>query len=147
YMVEDHYLNALGLKLVAGRDFEPGEYISSDVLNDPNADVNITSAVITRKLGEALFPGENPVGKVYYSWGDEPTRVVGVVDHLVRPSFQGGPSAREYTVLYPIRPSYNLGGNYVIRTDPARRAEVLKAAVAALRANSNNRIVLEDNTK
>lgn len=147
YMVEDHYLATLGLKLVAGRDFEPGEYISSDVFNDPNDNTSMPAAIITRKLGETLFPGENPVGKVYYSWGEEPTPIVGVVDHLVRPSFQGGPSAREYTVIYPVRPSYDVGGNYVIRTAPERRGEVLKAAVAALRANSNSRIVLEDNTK
>ena len=147
YMVEEHYLNALGLKLIAGRDFEPGEYISSQQFNDPDANARVSAAVITRKLGEALFPGQDPVGKVYYSWGDEPTRIVGVVDHLVRPSMQGGPAAREFTVIYPIRPSYDVGGNYVIRTEPGRRAEVLKAAVAALRANSNSRIVLEDNTK
>ena len=65
----------------------------------------------------------------FYSWGDAPIRVVGVVEHLVRPSMQGGPSQREYSMVFPIRPSYDVGGNYVIRTSPERRDEVLKASV------------------
>src|SRR5690606_35890247 len=70
-----------------------------------------------------------------------------LVEHLVRPSQLGGPSAREYSMILPLRPHYNVGGNYVVRTEPSRRQEVLDAAVAALRGNGSDRIILEENTR
>ena len=90
---------------------------------------------------------DSVIGKVFYSWGDRPIPIVGVLDHLVRPSLQGGPSAREDTMVFPLRAHYNVGGNYVVRTSPDRRDEVLKAAVKLLRNSGNDRIILDENTK
>ena len=101
-------------------------------------------------MAEKLYPGipvAHVIGKVFYSWGDRPVPIVGVLDHLVRPSLQGGPSAREYTMVFPLRAHYNVGGNYVVRTTPERRAEVLKAAVKLLRSGGSDRIILDENTK
>ncbi|WP_028917571.1 FtsX-like permease family protein [Pseudoxanthomonas sp. J35] len=148
YMAEDQFIETLGLTLVAGRDFNPDEYLDAgDVLNAVGGDFAIPAAIITRKLADKLFPGEDPIGKGFYSWSDSPTRVVGVVEHLVRPNQMGGPAAREYAMVFPLRPHYNLGGNYLVRTDPERRQEVLEAAKKALLANGADRILLEDNTK
>ncbi|WP_242112651.1 ABC transporter permease [Luteimonas aquatica] len=146
YYTEDHFISTLGLRLVSGREFQPDEYLEYDDV-EKSQDGNIAVAIITRKLAEKLYPGKDAVGQVFYSQGDQPTRVVGVVEHLVRPNMRGGPAEREYSIIYPVRPHYNVGGNYLIRTDPGRRAEVLKAAVATLRANGSTRIILQDNTK
>ncbi len=148
YMAEDQFIETLGLKLVAGRDFNPDEYQeASDLLDGLTEDGSVPGAIITRSLADKLYPGEYAVGKSFYSWGDKPIRVIGVVEHLVRPSQMGGPSAREYSMVFPLRPHYNLGGNYVIRTSPERRAEVLAAAKKTLVANGADRIILEDNSK
>ena len=148
YMAEDQFIETLGLKLVAGRDFNPDEYQeASDLLDDLTEDGSVPGAIITRSLADKLYPGEDAVGKSFYSWGDKPIRVIGLVEHLVRPSQMGGPSAREYSMVFPLRPHYNLGGNYVIRTSPERRAEVLAAAKKTLLANGADRIILEDNSK
>ena len=147
YMAEDQFVETLGLKLVAGRDFLPDEYVEFKAIDSAEGAVNIPATIITRKMAEQLFPGEDAVGKIFYSWGDAPIRIVGVVEHLVRPSMQGGPEAREHSMIFPIRPHYNVGGNYVVRTRPERRDEVLKAAIEALRGNGPARIILEDNTK
>ncbi len=147
YMTEESFIDTMGLTIVAGRAFEPGEYVDFSESRKPGAAGEVPVALITRQMAEALFPGENAVGKSIYSWGENPTRIVGVVDHLVRPNAQGGPTAREYTMIFPIRPAYDLGGNYLIRTEPGRRAEVMAAAVKTLRANPPRRIVLEENTK
>lgn len=147
YMGEDQFVDAFGLNVIAGRNFTPDEYVDWKLLDAPNSKVAIPSVIITRSMADKLFPGQNAVGKSFYSWGDEPIKVVGVVEHLVRPSDQGGPAAKEYSMIFPIRGPYTLGGNYVIRTDdPSRRAELLKAAVDALKRNGPNRIILEDNT-
>lgn len=147
YMAEEQFMQTLGLELVSGRDFEPGEYLDFEVLNKGDTTSSLPGVIITQQLAERLFPGENAVGKHFYSWGDDPIRVVGVVRHLVRPSMQGGPTQRNYTMIFPLRPTYTLGGNYLLRTDPERRAEVLEAATKALRANAPDRIVLEEPTK
>ena len=151
YMAEEHFLDTFGAKLVAGRNFKADEYVDYDVIEKSTDDeAGPPSVLITRKMAEKLFPGIPPaqvVGKAIYSGGKRPTRIVGVLEHFVRPSMQGGPSARDYTMVFPIRTHYNVGGNYVIRTEPGRRADVLKAAVAALRAQGNDRIILDKNTK
>jgi putative ABC transport system permease protein len=147
YMAEEQFLDAFGLTLVAGRNFTADEYQSFNVLNTPDSGARVPSTIITRQLAERLFPGEDALGKSLYVWGDEPIRVVGIVEHLVRPSMQGGPTAREYSLVFPVTVTYDLGGNYVVRTSPERRDEVLAAATEALRNNGPRRIILEDNTK
>ena len=150
YMAEDRFVETLGLKIVAGRNFNADEYLDFDTVDKSTVPVSIPGALVTRKMAEKLFPGvplAQVVGKSFYSWGDNPIRIVGVLDHLVRPSMQGGPEAREYTMVFPVRTHYNVAGNYVVRTEAGRRDEVLKAAIATLRKNGNDRIVLEDNTK
>ena len=147
YMADDRFMDTLGLRLVSGRWFQPDEFLEFEAVDQAEGPVRIPGAVITRKMAERLFPGEEAVGKSFYSWGDDPIRIVGVVEHLVRPSLQGGPEAREYSMVFPIRPTYAVGGNYVIRTAPERRAEVLAAATEALRSSGPRRIVLEENTK
>ena len=147
YMGEEQFLDTLGPKLVAGRNFAPDEFIEWAALDAPDSKVSIPSVIITRSMADKLFPGQDAVGKSFYSWGDDPIRIVGVVDHLVRPSEQGGPTAHEYSMIFPINVPYSLGGNYLLRTEPGRRADTLKAAVAALERNGPNRIILTDNTK
>ena len=147
YMAEDQFVETLGVRLLSGRDFTADEFISYTELNKPDFNGSIGSAIITRSMADKLFPGENAVGKAFYSWGDDPIRIVGVLEHLVRPSDQGGPEEHEYSMVFPVRTSYNVGGNYLIRTDSNRRDEVLKSAVAALRANGPKRIVLDEQTK
>jgi len=147
YMADEHFLDTFGLKLIAGRNFTSDELVDWAVFNAPNAKVSLPSVIITRSMADKLFPGQQAVGKSFYSWGDDPMRVVGVVEHLVRPSDQGGEVGHEYSALLPLRAPYTVGGNYVLRvTDPARRDEVLKAAVEVLKRNGPNRIILADNT-
>jgi putative ABC transport system permease protein len=148
YMGDDQLVPTLGLKLVAGRNFAPDEIIEWATLDAPGADVAIPTAIITRSMADKLYPGEDPLGKTFFSWGPEPIRVIGILEHFVRPSEAGGTVAHDYSMILPIRTPYTVGGNYVIRVgDPARRAETLKAAVDTLKKNGRNRIILDDNTK
>ncbi len=147
YMGDDALVGTLGLNLVAGRNFAPDELVDWAAVNAPNSKVAIPAVIITRSMADKLFPGENALGKSFYSWGDDPIRIIGIVEHFVRPSEQGGSVAHDYSMILPIRVPYSVGGNYVIRVgDPTRRDEVLKGAVAALKRNGPSRIVLDENT-
>jgi len=147
YMADRSFIDTMGLTLVAGRRFSTDEFIDWSVLDAPGSKAQIPSVIITRSMAEKLYPGGNAIGNTFYSWGDNPIRIVGVVDHLARPNSQGGPTEREYAMMFPINAPYSLGGNYLIRTESSRRGEVMKASIEALRKNGPNRIVLEENTK
>ena len=146
YMGDIALPETMGLKLVAGRFFNPDEMLDWSVVNAPGYEATIASAIITSDMAEKLWPGQNAIGKTLYSWGDEGTRVVGVVDRLARPNDQGGPTAYYYSMILPIDADYTVGGRYLLRTDPSRRAEVLAAAADALQRNGPRRIILEQDT-
>ena len=147
YMVDENFFDTFGLKLVAGRTFNPDEFSDRESLGDADALASFSGAyIITRSLADRLFPGEDPLGKSVYLMGVK-LHIIGVVEHLVRPGTQGGPAAREYATILRVRPTYDLGGQYVIRTSPERRQEVLKAASDALRTNGPKRVIIEENTK
>jgi putative ABC transport system permease protein len=145
YMGENLVEN-LGLRVVQGRDFTPEEYVDWEAFSAPGSKLTIPAVIVTRAVADKLFPGQSAVGKNIYSWNadDVPHRIVGVVDRLIRPNDVGGGAEEGFSMILPTR---NVTfGRFVLRTDPARRAEVLKAAVAALERNSNRRIILRQGT-
>ncbi|ATS22539.1 ABC transporter permease [Xanthomonas phaseoli pv. phaseoli] len=146
YLVSEGSLDALGLQLNAGRDFSPDEYISQEKAdNDDEVRKKGAAVILTQAAADKLFPDHGALGKTIYS-GDVPLRIVGIVRTLARPNNVNGLSAKDYSMLLPIRPPYT-DGQYVVRvTDPLRRAEVLKAAVAALMKVDNSRLVLKQQT-
>jgi hypothetical protein len=105
----------------------------------------VPSVIITRGLAERWFPGQSAVGKAFYVAGKEPQTIVGVIDTLARPNDQTAERSR-YAVVVPIRATYRIGGEYLLRTDPSRKSEVLAAVEATLNKVSPNRIILERQT-
>lgn len=143
YLADEGLLDTFGLKLVEGRWFNSDEFLDYGVLDDPGPETPISATVLTRSLAERLFPGESAIGKSIYSWGEAPTRVVGVVEYLMRPNDIGGPSENQFSFILPIRPT---SGTFALRTDPQRRAEVLEAALGALAQVNPRRIVIREQT-
>lgn len=142
YLDEGNLLETLGLRLVSGRDFTADEYQDMAVLEKSGEQARIPGAIINRSMAEKMFPGQNPLGKVFYSWSDAPTAVIGVIEDLARPNSIGdGP----YAMIFALR-EYGAGRHYILRTEPGRRAEVLKAAVAALKKIDPNTLVVNNDT-
>ncbi len=147
YMGDVQFLDTMGLKLVAGRDFTADDIVTWEDMDKPDSKVQPHAAILTKATADKLWPGENPIGKQYYSWGEEPTRVVGIVEHMVRPNNNGGFGEFEYAQLLPVRVPYTVGGNYVIRIDDAgQRQDTLDAAEKMLLKNANNRLIVEKKT-
>jgi putative ABC transport system permease protein len=139
-------IDTLGLKLAEGRDFNADEYSNWTEMNKQNARVTMPAVILSRELANKLFPGESAIGKNIYSWNADnaPHRVVGVVERLIRTNDNGGPAEAGYTMIFPAK-DMTLG-TFVLRTTPERRAEVQKAAVAALEKNSARRLILREGT-
>ncbi len=141
YLGDEQLIKTFGLKIIAGRAFLPEEYLN---FNQLEGDASVPAAIITRTMAEKLFPGQSALGKLLYDgWGVKPIPIVGVVESLIRPNDQEGPTAAQYSTLLPIRP---VSGRFAIRTSPERRAEILKAAVAVLNKTDRNRIILDQDT-
>lgn len=142
YLGDEQLLQTFGARIVAGRNFLPGEYLDWGQME--GADLAIPAAIVTRAMAEKLYPGESAIGKLLHdSWGSKPIPIVGVVDTLIRPNDNEGPAGAYYSMVLPIRPTF---GRFALRTEPARRDEVLKAAVASLKRTNPNRIILDENS-
>ena len=135
YTGDSQTLDTMGLTLIQGRRFTEGEFTWSD---DKTA--TIPSVILTKSVADKLFPGQSALGKSIYR-GDTPMKIVGIVEHLARVNNYGGAAAYDDSMLTPVKMTYKEGGRYLLRTDPARRDEVLRQAVAALEKNSASRII------
>ena len=141
YMDDGNLLRTLGLRVVEGRAFTADEYRDDSEVQKSGGKEAVM--LVTRTLARRLFPDGSAVGKDVYISDTSPTRIVGVIDDLVAPGGAVDP-VRDYSAL--ILPTRVSNGEYVLRTDPARRAEVLDAAVEALNRVDPNRLIGDRNT-
>jgi putative ABC transport system permease protein len=124
YVGTQGYLQTLGVKLVAGRDFNPDEFDDTDSWL-PRSPVMI----VTRSLAERLWPGQKAVGQTFWV-GEKRYSVIGVVEHLARGDLRG--TASEYAAMFAARPNRLFSGLYVLRVDPRARDRVVRDASALL---------------
>ncbi len=128
---------ALGLRLVAGRDFRSDEVLDAEHVNQSN--FAFPGCLVTKAMAERLFPGEPAVGKSIYVFGDQPLRILGVVDRLASTRPDHGDPSDLYSLILPISDTFD-DGVYVLRTDPGERERVIKAGVAALERVNPHRV-------
>ncbi|MGH8147799.1 MAG: ABC transporter permease [Rhodanobacteraceae bacterium] len=131
-------LKALGLQLVAGRDFRPDEYLPEDSTHGYDGLNRVPAAIITKVLAARLFPGESALGRSIYV-APSPVRVVGVVAHLLRPDVNLG-NGNGFSMLLPMLPDAS-NVTYILRTRSQDRARVLKQAKNILYRLDANRVV------
>ncbi|MBD8641997.1 ABC transporter permease [Stenotrophomonas sp. CFBP 13724] len=139
YYVNENALPTLGLNLVAGRDFQPGEFVDREEAMKAFPNDKAVAGIFSKAAADRLSPGTSAVGKTFYI-GTQPVHVVGVVEHLATPT--GWDDNTDMSLLLPMRTTFT-EGLYLLRTDPQRRQEVLTAALAALERNDPNRLVRE----
>lgn len=140
YFADEHFVDTLGLKLIAGRNFRAEEVGHMDMrykLAPP-------LVMITRALAEKLFPGDTAVGKTIYLIGG-PATVVGVVDMLQAQSVEHWASDFAYrAVIIPERLNASLGTFYIVRARPGQLDATMQAAAKALFAQNPRRVINDD---
>ncbi|HEY1589592.1 MAG TPA: FtsX-like permease family protein [Rhodanobacter sp.] len=140
----ENLVPTFGSRLVSGRDLQPDDYVSVEEAlkalgtGDSKSLPHVT--LITRVMAERLWPGQNPLGRLIYLTPTVGLRVVGVVDSLARPNAYDTAKA-QYTMVVPLRMGADKDLDYVIRTRPEDRANVLAAALAALKKVDPQRVV------
>jgi putative ABC transport system permease protein len=139
YMGDEHALNTMGLKLIAGRNFSADE-----IANRSDNDIPLPSGfIVTKTLAAKLFPDGEALGKAIFVENDKPVPIIGIVDRLQGPMTVATglySTFAENSVLTP----YRLIGEtsvYMVRAQPGQRDAVMKAAEAKLFSLSDNRIL------
>lgn len=144
YFSDENAAATLGLKLVAGRNFDAREISQFSRNNVMNPKV----VVITQALANQMFPNGDAVGKFISIGANVDTleqEIIGVVERLQTPWPRGGGFVNaEYSVLVPYRPEGFT--RWVIRTAPGQQEAVLKTAEETLGKADRNRVILDPET-
>jgi putative ABC transport system permease protein len=145
YFMDEHGLDTYGLKLIAGRNFKPEEmsYRDRKSVDWP------PGVIVTKALADKLYPGQDPLGKLFYMSEKpdaKPQTVIGVVERLIVPwprgfTINGDHGAFEYSVLVPQFTAYGTRTAYLIRAEPGRRDELMKTVEQKLGESNHSRLV------
>jgi putative ABC transport system permease protein len=138
YTGDEHFVDSLGLQLVAGRNFRPDE-----VQRDGAQQMVIPPVVIVSKaLAERLFPDGQALGKSFYAMGATPSTIIGVVDRVQR---QGttlwNKAYAGQSLIWPLREDDSRRLFYIVRARPGQLAEAMREARRALLAQSRMRVI------
>jgi putative ABC transport system permease protein len=142
FLVDEHGLNAMGLKLIAGRNFTPAEVQDKTGLTDL---VPPSAVIITKALADKLFPGKNALGQsIYVTFQKQQVPVVGIVDRLQVP-WVGADNTWaanfiDYSTLEPFRYS-DTYSFYIVRAQPGQLASVMDAAKKKLFEVNRGRVL------
>ena len=139
YFGDEQALDTLGVKLIAGRNFNASEILDRDGSTAPPA----TGIIITRALAQRLFPRGDALGKSIYTETKDPSPIIGIIDRLQGPFVAATGFMSTFTensVLAPFRPLSD-SSTYLVRTQPGRLDEVLKAAQNKLEGINGSRII------
>jgi putative ABC transport system permease protein len=120
YFADDHSIAALGLTLVAGRNFRAEEVLD----HERNATTVPSTLIMSRALATQLFPKGDALGKVVFTSGNKTqgSSIIGIVDRLQAPWVGKGSWAAEWvenSVLEPFR-YVAQSSYYLVRTQPGQ---------------------------
>jgi putative ABC transport system permease protein len=133
YITDPHFIKALGLELLAGRGFDQTD---APETRGPR----LATIIVTKDLADALFPDGSALGKsVDTGSAQYPDTIVGIVRQMHTP-YGGGPM-EDRIAFYAGNP--DLGGRmqFVVRTEPAAYATVMRQVESAMTAINPERII------
>ena len=135
YYADENTLATLGVKLIAGRNFDALEITALA----PRASEVPRVVMLSKALAEQLFPGASAIGKVLPGPGGNPNgpEIIGVYDRLQAPWSYS--DEIENTTLLPFRPSTSI--NWVVRVKPGQLDRVQNLAREMLAKADRTRII------
>lgn len=134
YYGDQHLRPTLGLRLIAGRDFEANE------IRHGRAHADSPVIIVSKPVADALFPNSSALGQTVYQDGN-PATIVGIVERLQAP-MRGDSTWSFNSVLEPFRDDGSWSG-YVVRARPGHVQAVVREAHKALLAVNPMRLMPE----
>jgi len=142
YTVDEHFLETLDLDLIEGRAFTQADILPRLADDEQPAAPRPLNIIITKALGDALFPDGDALGKVITSANDQAANtIVGIVDYM-HTSYDNGASGMEYRIVFfPGRPGGASGMRYLVRAEPAAFTDLFTDVEERLVTINSERIV------
>ncbi len=144
YFTDEQALSTLGLHLVAGRNFT-----AADVGHRGFRDQGESSIVIlTKALGDKLFPRGDALGKVIYLNGaSTPATIVGLVERLQVPGTGSWTNSFAWNAtIEPVRLDANFA-RYAIRAKPGQLQAAMREVTPTLYKVNPLRVLDDDSVK
>lgn len=131
FSADENGLEALGLELVAGRNFLPEEVTWRDF--DFTAQQKVV--LISQALANALFPDGDALGKMIWEdvTSEGPTEIIGIYDHMQ--NAWPDSSNVNLTSLQPFHDLTTPSRSFIIRAEPGERDRVMSDVEAYLSQN------------
>ncbi|WP_329741145.1 ABC transporter permease [Dyella sp. A6] len=138
YTGDTHFIDTLGLKLIAGRNFR-----SDDVMvMGTQQSITPPTVIVSKALADRLFPGGDALGKSFYAMGTTPSTIIGIVDTLHRQGVDQWSQAHAgQSLIWPLRADDSRGIFYIVRAKPGQLATAMREAPKALYAQSRMRLL------
>jgi putative ABC transport system permease protein len=136
--IDEQGLDALGLRLVAGRNFRHEEI--GPPITKADASRFVPQIIVSRALGERLYPHESPLGKPVYDSFNQVATIVGVVD----PAMGCFPSSEHPDWVYFMpRLPFGFDGplRYLVHTRPGQRAALMAEIEAHMSRSNPDRVI------
>ncbi len=129
FSVDEHGVEALGVKLIAGRNFTQSEIQFNP---DPNSSDFVPFVILNRDAAKAIFGTEDVVGKTVYDLSRSAV-VIGVMENML-----GSWVGWDKLTQVMLTPRIEAGplSRYVVRAEPGRR-DALIAEIEQKLSNSN----------
>ena len=142
YLSDEHLIDTLGVKLIAGRNFRPDEIspIGGNEAKSPPV------AIVSKALADKLYPDGSALGRAFYTMSSTPITIIGIVDRLQRQEVDTW--SRDYVyqdMLWPRRLDSQSGTYYIVRAKPGQLATAMREARDALFAQNRMRIIDPEN--
>ena len=139
FMGAQGYLQTLGVQVIAGRAPHGNEI--------PPTSASVVPALITQSLAQRLYPHQSALGRVLYLAmdGGGGVRIVGVVKHL-RGAITGQNSDGDSILIEARVGAQNVGGLFLIRSQPGQLERVLPLAAKALQKGNPGHVTSEITT-
>jgi putative ABC transport system permease protein len=135
-MVDDHALDTLVAKLIAGRNFKPAEVED----HDQGQRVQPPVIIVSKALADKLFPNGDALGKQVYLDEDEPrSTIIGIVERTQEPWTDS--KDVENATFIPYYMPYGNYTRYLVRAEPGRRDEVMKTVEQKMAEANPSRII------
>jgi len=138
YEVDEQGLDALGVQLVAGRNFRHAEIEPSRSKDDSSSFV--ANVILSRATAQRLFGRDDPLGKPVYDDLGHSATVVGIVDPVVGAWVDD--RHPDWVVFMSRMPSGRYAAvRYLVRTRPGARDAAMRQAEAHLSASDPDRVI------
>jgi putative ABC transport system permease protein len=143
FEIDEHGLEALGVQLVAGRNFRHEEI--QPPLGKADASRFFDQVILSRAAAVHLFGQENPLGKPVYDSLGQVATVIGIVDPIVG-SWPENEHPDDVFFGPRLAARSGVGTYYLVRTRPGRRDAVMRIAEEHLSRMNTDRVITFNRT-